>query len=324
MTDEQINLLPGRSAGATFIRNDMMYIYGGIVSRAALSTQFTSIAINDQDGSLVYSDVPQTIAVPMAYSQAVMLPDNNRLLMFGSYTDNATLYSGKLLVYDYRFDQRVWRTAPALPYNNVTFPVNRKEYTATLGADGKVYIAGGYNLVSAMNGAGSFIMADIWSYDPNTGQFVDLSQSLLPNYMIGHTAIAIPDNKILFIMGTMGYHGRTDHPPNLTELCNSSLVYGITTNKWMQQELNGDNAPWRRERASAILGPDNSTIYIFGGVRDSSGNFYNPLANLAILDTTTWAWQPVGNVVFGIPPTARYEANAALLKGQYFVIANGM
>ena len=193
MTDEQINLLPGRSSGATFVRDDKMYIYGGVVSRSIVSTQFTSISINDNDGSLIYEDVPQINPIPMSYSQPVLLTDNNRLLMFGGITDNSTTYMGKLLVYEYRFDKKSWKEAPALPYNNATFPVNRKEFTATLGMDDKVYIAGGYNIVSALNGAGSFIMGDLWSYDPVNGQFVDLSQPLEPgHYMIGHTAVALP------------------------------------------------------------------------------------------------------------------------------------
>ncbi|KAI8148890.1 hypothetical protein BJV82DRAFT_663240 [Fennellomyces sp. T-0311] len=322
MTDEQINLLPGRSSGATFVRNGMMYIYGGIVSRSALSTKFTSIAVSDQDGSLIYSDVPQANPIPMAYSQAVMLPDNNRLLMFGGYTNNLTLYTNKLLVYEYRFDQQTWREAPVLPHNNQTFPVNRKEFTATLGSDGKVYIAGGFNLVSAFSGAGMFIMGDLWSYDPATGQFVDLSQPLLPNYMIGHSAIALPDSKIIFIMGTMGYHSRTAHPQNPLELCNSSLIYDIGANKWSKQSLQGDKVPWLREGVSTILGPDNSTIYIFGGIRNVGSYFYNSLADFAILDTATWTWCSTDSIL-GVPPTARYEANGALLNNRYFVLANG-
>ncbi|KAG2223608.1 hypothetical protein INT45_001690 [Circinella minor] len=323
MTNEQINILPGRSSGATFVKDDKMYIYGGVVSRSVVSTQFTSISINEKDGSLIYEDVPQINPIPMSYNQPILLPDNNRLLMFGGITDNATLYTGKLLVYEYRFDQKSWKEAPALPYKNATFPVNRKEFTATLGMDGKVYITGGYNLVSAFNGAGSYVMGDLWSYDPENGQFVDLSQPLEPgNYMIGHTAIALPNNKIVFTMGTMGYRSRSAHPSNPTEQANTSLIYDITINKWTRQELKGDTIPWLREGVSAILGPDDSTIYFFGGVRDFAGYPYNPLANLAILDTNTWTWQSIDNVM-GVQPTARYEANAALLKGKYVVIANG-
>ncbi|KAI9275481.1 hypothetical protein BDA99DRAFT_601110 [Phascolomyces articulosus] len=312
MTDEQINLLPGRSTGATFVRNDKMYIYGGVVSRSVVSTQFTSISFNDEDGSLVYADVPQRNPVPMSFSQAVLLPDNNRVLFFGGITNNATLYTGKLLVYEYRFDQQTWQEASALPFNNATFPVNRKELTATLGSDGKVYIAGGFNLVSAFAGAGSYIMGDLWSYNPQNGQFVDLSQPLEPSkYMIGHSAIALPNNKIIFTMGTMGYHERTAHPSDPTEKCNTSFIYDITSNKWYEQELKADEIPWLREGASAIL-----------GVRDFAGNAYNPLANLAILDTNTWTWQTTNNVL-GPQPTARFQANAGLLKGKYLVIANG-
>ena len=55
-------------------------------------------------------------------------------------------------------------------------------------------------------------------------------------------------------MGTIGYHGRTEHPQDPTELCNSSLIYDIGAKKWSQQALQGDKVPWLREGVTTILG----------------------------------------------------------------------
>ena len=212
--EEQLARIPYRYASASFSRDGVLYSYGGATRNSSASTLFTSISFDQTDGQVIYSDVPQRHSPGAAYSEAVLLPDNNRVLLFGGrnltdafIADSSTLSatnkqnnnssdagSGLLRLYEYRFDTQNW-TAIAVKTTNEDgiLPRNRKDFTATLSlTNGKVYIHGG----QAFQAEGiTTPINDSWIFDPSTYLFTRLSSVLPPGQpsseLFGHSAVAL-------------------------------------------------------------------------------------------------------------------------------------
>ncbi|KAI9005517.1 hypothetical protein CLU79DRAFT_824805 [Phycomyces nitens] len=124
------------------------------------------------------------------------------------------------------------------------------------------------------------IYQDFWSFDPNTRQYTNLSRSDLL-YRYGHTATALPNGQIVYIDGL----SRTlDSNLAITNM-NTVDIYDTITNTWTRKTTVGQRVV-TRWGSSAVLGPDNKTIFVFGG-NDMNNTFHN---NIFLLDTTTWIW----------------------------------
>lgn len=174
--------LPYRLGAATFVLNNTLYTYGGEGRGINATSNFVSVAFSANDGSIVYNPVQVAQQGPsVAYSQAVLLPDNDTVLLFGGSSSPPATNGSEILFYQFRFSTRAW--TPGL-INGTAVPPNRMYFTATLASNGLVYIYGGAGAVqTALN--------DFWSYNPATGEFVNLTAPGQPA-LYGYNAVALP------------------------------------------------------------------------------------------------------------------------------------
>ncbi|KAI7886969.1 hypothetical protein K492DRAFT_202912 [Lichtheimia hyalospora FSU 10163] len=307
---------------ATFVRDNVLYTFGGLsqyVNTTKPTNNLVGFQLNLQNG-YIDTDRPLMRSGPsLAYSQAVLLPDNDRVLLFGGKNETVDENS-TLLVYEYRFSNPEWYQLNVTVANNATngtVPRNRHRHTATLAPNGKIYIYGGQ-----VPGSITRFFLHMWEYDPSTGLFTEIPIDYHPVSTVSLTGVPLPDGKIVYVME----YGWAE-----------ALVFDTNRAVGYKQDLSNrtmGSFPDARIGANAILAPDNTTIYYFGG-RERNGKEYHDNAleipqsyliaynGINILDTRTWAWLAPRQVQ-GEPPQSRYDASAGLLYGKYWVIVGGI
>ncbi|KAI7879283.1 galactose oxidase [Lichtheimia hyalospora FSU 10163] len=313
-----------RRGAATFVRNDILYTVGG--ERQGYSSfggEAWAFSINEGNGTVNANTAISYSAYtthPVMYAQAVLLPDNDRVLLFGG--SNSTILpegqNGTLFFREYRFSTDKWVSLNVTSSTlNGPLPTNRYKFTATLASNGRIYIFGGRVPLTARE------IRDLWEYDPTNGHFTEipLNDTRTPYLISSISAIALPDGKIV-------YPGVDISQPNRNDL-NTAFVFDTNTRTGSLQPLyNQTTYPPAKYSGNAILAGDNKTIYYFGGTTHGLGgpdNAQNNLAynNLDILDTETWTWTSP-NSIRGEPPRPRYDAASGVLLGKYWVIIGGL
>ena len=180
-----------RRGAATFVRNDILYTVGG--ERQGYTTfagEVWAFSINEGNGT-VNANTPIAYTHPIIYAQAVLLPDNDRVLVFGgsNSTTSPEGQNGTLFFQEYRFSTDKWEplnvTSSTL---NGPLPTNRYKFTATLAPNGRIYIFGGRVPPTARE------IRDLWEYDPTNGHFTEipLNGTRTPYLMSSISAIALP------------------------------------------------------------------------------------------------------------------------------------
>ncbi|KAI9257369.1 hypothetical protein BDA99DRAFT_585167 [Phascolomyces articulosus] len=340
VSEEQLARIPYRYASASFARDGILYSYGGVTRNASASTLFTSIAFDEVDGQVIYSDVTQLHGSPgAAYSEAVLLPDNNRVLLFGgrnmtdagndvSSINNSTAGSGILRLYEYRFDTQNWTALPIQTSDKGSeLPRNRKDFTATLSAtNGKIYIHGGQDFQPETNGI--VPTNDSWVFDSTTYVFTRLTSALpdqSPSDLYGHSSVALDNGHIIHIMGNGHYGSNYYDSNNNGTFCDRALVLDTNTETWSIQPLTG-NPPQQITYGFAVLGPDHQTVYMSGGIGASRTleNIVVSSNDLNALNTSTWTWESLDSETAGDPPKPRFYTSAQLLYNTYMVVAFGV
>lgn len=179
---------------ATFVRDDVLYTIGGLSQHENMTkptTNFIGFHINQQNGTIFPDPYLATGSMPgVAYAQAVLLPDNDQVLMFGGNNDDMLGNNGSLIVREYRFRTDTWRELNVTVINNATngaVPQNRYKHTATLAPNGKIYIYGG-----KVPGTTTEFFVDFWEYDPATGRFTEIPTNYDALSTIQLTAIMLP------------------------------------------------------------------------------------------------------------------------------------
>ncbi|KAI9019509.1 hypothetical protein CLU79DRAFT_757590 [Phycomyces nitens] len=267
-----------RCAPATFSYANKLYTYGGMTNRVDSSNIFSSITLSTENGSkgqIIYENIPQFTPGPVSSSsQAVVLQEKHTALLFTGVDYNWESYNETIRTYTYDLQSANASWNEIFPVSNIG-PVMRRNFTATLAPNGKVYIYGGTDYKEL------YMYNDLWSFDPNTLVYTNLT---LPNqtHRYGHTATALPNGQIVFIAGlysdgliSASYYRNMDKID----------IFDTNTNQWKQQNAKGISDEGRRY-ASAELGPDNSTIFFFGGI-NTTITYFN---NIFLLNTTTWIW----------------------------------
>ncbi|CDH56509.1 predicted protein [Lichtheimia corymbifera JMRC:FSU:9682] len=175
---------------ATFVRDDVLYTIGGIsqyVNMTQPTTNFIAFHLSRQDGTIMPNPFLGMGGMPgLAYAQAVLLPDNDRVLMFGGNNDDMLDNNGTLVVREYRFSTEMWRELNVTAANG-TLPQNRYKHTATLAPNGKIYIYGGQ-----VPGSPTEFFIDFWEYDPVMNRFTEIQIDHNPLSTIQPAAIMLP------------------------------------------------------------------------------------------------------------------------------------
>ncbi|KAI9314898.1 hypothetical protein BX666DRAFT_1879350 [Dichotomocladium elegans] len=292
-------------APISFAQGNSVYIIGGKSITGEVTNRAIVITLNDTTGETSVADYVTSNPPPrLAYAQTVVHPSSNRVLVFGGY--NTTIYQDQAM-YPMAFHQldiasQTWEQ-PAIitrcmPPTRCTIP-RRYDFTATLAADNNIYIFGGLSRVhnASTDDYLRLVLNDLWVYNTTTEEFIYLNDAIsvdgtvgasLP-YSRGHTAVALPNGKIIFMMGASAEDevlvtDRQDPSP-----CESAWVFDIYNR-------------------SANLPIEQSTQkFVFN--------------TLAVVDTETWQWK--SHVEHGSPAKPRADFAAELLYGKYWVILGG-
>ncbi|KAF7720630.1 hypothetical protein EC973_006813 [Apophysomyces ossiformis] len=296
---------------AYFQRGGKIYIYGGNDFSGVKTDKLVMLSV-PENKTVEIDKVLQTNQGPQDSSLciAVLLPDNQTFLHFGA--DSITC--GSLTVHRYRFKEANWTTDPVRSETGI-LPVQRSAFTANLGPDGKIYIYGG-------KPCNNTALNDFWSYDPQTYIFTQLSSPHAVNGLRMHMATMLPTG-VLVVFPGLGNGETVDSaiedklPDNMTE----AMLYNISAAEWRYRTLGG-NVPARRCLASILLGPDQKTIYSYGGINCKDYwelKFYN---DLYLLDINSWNWTkytPAGRA-----PFYRYAGVSGFINDYQFVTAFGI
>lgn len=175
---------------ATFVRDDILYTVGGLsqyLNMTQPTNNFIAFQLSQKNGMIEPVQLPGGM-LAVAYAQAVLLPDKDRVLMFGG--NNEMLENNStLLVHEYRFSTGVWQVLNVTAANNATngmVPQNRYKHTATLSSNGKIYIYGGQ-----VPGTATEFFFDFWEYDPSMGRFTEIPIDHDPSDTTQPTAVAL-------------------------------------------------------------------------------------------------------------------------------------
>ncbi|KAI9019549.1 hypothetical protein CLU79DRAFT_757757 [Phycomyces nitens] len=271
------NSIP-RYEQASFSYGNKLYAYGGRTSGDYRTSIFSSVSLSseaDTKGDILYEIVPQSSPGPKtSYSRAIVLNDKHTVVLFTGLDDsqkssNETIHT---YTYDFQAPNDSWKRVYGI---NSIGPGSRIFFTVTLAPNGKIFLYGG----STMDSAAFF--NDLWSFDPISLEYVNLTQSN-QMYMSGHTATILPNGQIVFFSGGFSKSATSStYLPSLNEI----NIYDTNTNTWIYINATRESLEGRIY-ASSVLGPDNKTIILFGG-SDIVSKYFN---DVLLLDTTTWVW----------------------------------
>jgi tripartite motif-containing protein 71 len=179
----------------------------------------------------------------------------------------------------------------------------RNDHTATLLQNGKVLVAGGYNL-----GSGSFWdLSSVELYDPFTNTWSQAAPMMTAR--IRHVAVRLTDGRVVVAGGVNRSGGIA-----------GAELYDPATNSWSPA---GSMSVPHPEDFTANLLP-NGKVIVIGGYANKPDTSSDPnpeqaIANVDIYDPSTNSWAP------GPPlPTARYGHTSTLLPNGTVLVAGGM
>ncbi|KAI9250985.1 hypothetical protein BDA99DRAFT_608271 [Phascolomyces articulosus] len=326
--------IPSRTNAASFVRNEALYIYGGEGRGSNNATNdFVSISFNfsSPEGELIFNRVPMANpaeAPKVANARAVLLPDNNTVLLFGGFAPgNENTTALHILCYQYTFDNQRWDPIPVnvtagdeVPPGGPALPTNREGHTATLGPDGLVYIYGGIRSLENQT-----LVGDFWSFNPRDRLFTRRALFALdPIVLFAHVGIPLPDGTILYTTGAIGYSGNTTGEIELFGP-NEGMFYNTANGEWSyNSEFGGDlAAASSRGYSTAVLGREQRYIYFYGGTNiNGERGLYRQ--TFSILDTHTWNYTvPTAEQIHGTRPSRRAMAVAGIITDSYMVLAQG-
>ena len=130
----------------------------------------------------------------------------------------------------------------------------------------------------------------------------------------GATLTYLPSTRQLLLLGGAD---RTNHTFGFKE----PHVFNVTTRLWSKLVTSGE-APWPRHGHTATLNCNGSSLYVFGGIHESSGNCYNDLHELH-LESLTWRKLDVGGSPHAPAPRNSHTACLATVDGRELVYIFG-
>jgi N-acetylneuraminic acid mutarotase len=185
----------------------------------------------------------------------------------------------------------------------------RARHTATLLANGKVLVAGGFCAPLGPGGGatkgcpavepnGAMAVAEL--YDPATGKWTATGSMTTERSL--HTATLLADGKVL-VAGAEHRDG----------IYASTELYDPSTGKWT---ATGSMSTVRTQQFAAKLG--DGKVLVFGGCCDVSPTAHGDLASAEVYDPATRKWAATGGLI-----TGRAQGGTAALLGDGTVIVAG-
>ena len=212
---------------------------------------------------------------------ATLLPDGRVLVVGGMTATSPYAYSGTAEIYDPV--NNTWSAAGTVLAGGLS------QHTATLLADGRVFVAGG--------DGGSGLLATAFFYAPSTNSWSPAASLSAAQRMA--TATLLPDGRVLVVPGI--------GPSGLTANCG---IYTPSTNSW----ASAGSLPFARYMHTATLLPD-GRVLVAGGrnsldVSQSSAMIYD-------------TWSTGTTSAAGAMTTARRGPTATLLPNGKVLLAGG-
>jgi hypothetical protein len=171
----------------------------------------------------------------------------------------------------------------------------RAGHTATLLADGRVLITGGF-------GGGTLPLASAEIYDPATGKFTPTGSMTVAR--MNHTATLLAGGTVLVTGGA----------DSMSNVLSSAEIYDVISGTF--HAIASMTAP-RQWQTATTLGDDR--VLIVGGVRGGSSPGPATSATAEIYDPSTGRFSATGTM-----KTARYSHTATLLNTGQVVVAGGV
>ncbi len=221
-----------------------------------------------------------SMSTARGYSTATLLSDG-KVLVTGGY--NYPYYS-----YNYLATAEVYDPAAGTWSATGSMSTARYQHTATLLANGKVLVAGGYS--SSSN------LATAQLYDPATGTWSATGSMASARYR--HTATLLPNGKVLVVggYGSSGYLATAE-------------LYDPSTGTWSAA---GSMSTGRYQHTATLL--PNGKVLIAGGYTSYSSS----LATAQLYDPATGTWTTTGSMA-----SSRYAHTATLLPNGKVLVAGG-
>ncbi|KAI9025194.1 hypothetical protein CLU79DRAFT_844599 [Phycomyces nitens] len=272
-----IKLVNNRYAAASFVRNNALYTYGGESSKANNSNFFTAMTLSPIDNTLIIETVPQHTPGPLcSYANAVLLPDNQTVILFIGQADNKPQNS-TMPIYRYNFLDPNPAWTEIKRSGDIPWPDMRVGFSANMAPNGKIYVFGGIR-VDKISPALSF-----FSFDPKTDQ-IELPNSLGDVDIFGHVGTMLPTGQLVI---TAGYRATSATREGYFLGNWIACVYDTNDDTWAKTSITSETNEIRIE-ANSVLGPDQKTIFIFGGSGYNGKPNITNFNSIVLLDTSTW------------------------------------
>lgn len=231
-----------------------------------------------------YRELTPTGAPSARYNTSLVDLRDGRVLMFGGRDSEGTRLSDTW-VYDVAANE--WtELAPE------TSPSARDAHEMAWTGE-SVILFGGNDLNGAMVSGRPTGFGDTWSFDPETGEWAELTPTMAPRPRFQHQMTEAGDGRVIL------FGGRTDGPTWLED----TWTFDQTTGEWTEAGLGVSITA----RQSAAFGFDGTRAILFGG----SGGM------LALFDQT-WIYDPAMNQWARQEGATTTPTSRFALEGAYF------
>jgi N-acetylneuraminic acid mutarotase len=154
----------------------------------------------------------------------------------------------------------------------------RYAHTATMLANGKVLVSGGFGGPGSTIQSGGAALASAEIYDPTAGTWTATGSMNSPR--MNHTATLLPSGKVLVAGGSNG-----------TATTASAEVYDPTSRTWTV--VASMTTP---RQSQGAVGLSNGTVLVVGGLNDASSAVIG-VGSLEVYDPTANTWTSTGAMV---------------------------
>lgn len=171
----------------------------------------------------------------------------NKVFLFGGYSSTDSKLSD---TWEFNIENRTWSEV-----NCSLIPRARYGHQMVYNSKSQEGILFGGNNNGMMN--------NLWTFNGSTSTWSEVSVSNPPTVRYWHCMTYVPVSNSIFVFG-----GRNDNVPG--DSLSDTWIYSFETNTW--GEISSNQSPSQRMFSFIVTDPINSTIYLFGGVKNYNEN----------------------------------------------------